>query len=553
MPSRALLVVDMQKDLCYDLRRMRQVREMLDPLQRAIDLFASAGQPVFYACFSLPPDDEQFQRFGDRYCIEGTEGAEIIPELLPLRGMVIKKRKHSAFFETELDRHLREAGVKEIYLTGLQTQICIMTTAADASFRGYRAVAISDCVLSTREEKKQNALDLIAAYFGEVLSLDQVARELAALEVSTEGPPFPGLATTGSQPSPAGARLARSAPARTWGDSMVTLAHGDGGAATLRFIREEILTRFGNPTLDSLEDGSWFTVGSTPLVVSTDSYVVYPPVFPGGDIGRLAVSGTVNDLLASGALPVYMTLSLILVEGFPIEQLERILDSAQQTARPVGVQIVAGDTKVLDRQAGSGIFINTTGLGLPIKPGKTFAVSNARAGDRIIVTGSVGDHGLAVLSAREGLGFEQRIRSDCAPLHELLVPLIDEFDGIRALRDPTRGGLVGVLIDIAESSSVDVFVERAAIPVKREVHSACEMLGLDPLSLVNEGKMVLVVDPEQADGVLARLRRHPLGYESAAVGTARVKRASTGRLFISQGGTNRMVPRPEGQPLPRLC
>jgi nicotinamidase-related amidase len=178
MPSRALLVIDMQRDLCYDLRRKHKVEQMIGPLQKVIDLFASAGHPLFYTCLSLPTDDEQFKRFGDRYCLEGTEGAEIIPELLPLKGMVIKKRKHSAFFETELDQRLKEANVEEVYLSGLQTQICVMTTAADASFRGYRTVAISDCVLSTREKKKQDALHWIARYVGEVMSLAEVAKEL---------------------------------------------------------------------------------------------------------------------------------------------------------------------------------------------------------------------------------------------------------------------------------------------------------------------------------------------------------------------------------------
>jgi nicotinamidase-related amidase len=178
LATRALLVIDMQKDLCYDLRRRHKVADILVPMNRLIDLFVTAGQPVFYLCFCLSPDDEQFRRFGDRYCVEGTEGAEIIPEMLPLRGRVIHKRKHSAFFETELDQLLRETNASEVYLAGLQTHICIMTTAADASFRGYRAVAIRDCVVSTREENKEMALSWIQQYVGEVLSLDEVAREL---------------------------------------------------------------------------------------------------------------------------------------------------------------------------------------------------------------------------------------------------------------------------------------------------------------------------------------------------------------------------------------
>jgi len=180
LPSKALLVIDMQKDLCYDLRRKRKVERMIAPLQKAIDIFVSTGHPVFYICLSLPPGDEQFTRFGDRYCIEGTEGSQIIPELLPLKGVIIKKRKHSAFFETELDQRLKEANVGEIYLSGLQTQICIMTTAADASFRGYRPVVISDCVISTREKNKRDALNWISRYVGEVMPLAQVAKEFGS-------------------------------------------------------------------------------------------------------------------------------------------------------------------------------------------------------------------------------------------------------------------------------------------------------------------------------------------------------------------------------------
>jgi hydrogenase expression/formation protein HypE len=335
--------------------------------------------------------------------------------------------------------------------------------------------------------------------------------------------------------------------------STITLAHGDGEAATLRFIRDEILTRFGNPILDMLEDGSWITLDSIHVVVSTDSYIVEPPVFPGGDIGELAVSGTVNDLLASGAVPHYLTFSLILAEGFPLSMLRRILDSVRQTAQSAGIQIVAGDTKVLGKQANVGICINTTGLGLPIRLGKDYAVSNACAGDNIIITGSVGDHGFAVLSAREGLGFEQRIQSDCALLHELMIPLLNTFDGIHSLRDPTRGGLIGVLIDIAESSAVDVFVDEGAIPVKKEVHFGCEMLGLDPLNLVNEGKMVIVVAPGQTNEVIGQLRQHPLGDESAVIGTVQPALSSPGRLILRKDQVERVVVRPEGQALPRLC
>ena len=333
----------------------------------------------------------------------------------------------------------------------------------------------------------------------------------------------------------------------------ITLAHGDGGGVTMKFIRDEILNRFGNPILNVLEDGSWIPLKCEQVVISTDSYIVDPPIFPGGDIGKLAIAGTVNDLLASGALPLYLTLSLILTEGVPLSSLSVILDSAQQTAQAARVQIVAGDTKVLERQPKTGIYINTTGLGLPMAPRRNYAVSNAMPGDKIIVTGAVGDHGLAVLSAREGLGFETRVQSDCAPLHDLIIPILRVFDAIHSMRDPTRGGLLGTLIDIAESSTVELLVEREAIPIKSEVRFGCEMLGLDPLSLANEGKMVLVVAPEQADGVLAHLRRHPLGSESALIGEVLRQEFRGNCVVMKQGRTKRLAMRPAAQSLPRLC
>jgi hydrogenase expression/formation protein HypE len=336
---------------------------------------------------------------------------------------------------------------------------------------------------------------------------------------------------------------------------IVTLAHGDGGDITLSFIRDEILSRFGNPILNKLEDGGWAPINSTHIVISTDSYIVDPPIFPGGDIGKLAISGTVNDLLASGAIPYYLTFSLILPEGFPLFKLRQILDSAQHTAQSVGIEIIAGDTKVLGKKANGGIYINTTGIGLPIWPDRDYAVSNACVGDNIIITGSIGDHGLAVLSAREGLGFEQRVQSDCAPLHELIIPLLKTVDGLHCLRDPTRGGLAGVLVDIAESSKVDLLIYEDSIPIKEEVRFGCEMLGIEPISLLNEGKMVIVVAPEETNKTLTKLRDHPLGRESMVIGTAQHLhlRSSIGLVTLNNGYVNRLVERPRSQSLPRLC
>lgn len=333
----------------------------------------------------------------------------------------------------------------------------------------------------------------------------------------------------------------------------ITLAHGDGCAATLRLIRDEILSRFGNPALNTLEDGAWITLNDTAVVVSTDSHVVDPPIFPGGNIGRLAISGTVNDLLASGAIARYLTFSLILTEGFPIPTLEQILDSASETASAIDVQIVAGDTKVVGNEGRSSIYINTTGFGLPLNRGKNYAVSGARAGDVIIITGTVGDHGLAVLSAREGLGFEQRVQTDCAPLTSLLIPVLRHCDNLHSLRDPTRGGLIEALIDMAEGSAVNIIIEQDAIPIKKEVFFGCEMLGLDPLSLANEGKMILAIDPLEAERALSLLHNHPLGGASAVIGRVVPASASQGQLVLKRNGALKAIARPEGNSLPRLC
>jgi hydrogenase expression/formation protein HypE len=334
---------------------------------------------------------------------------------------------------------------------------------------------------------------------------------------------------------------------------IITPAHGDGQGVTLRFIRKEILTRFGNPLLNQLEDGTRIWLGDTRIVVSSDSHIVDPIVFPGGDIGRLAIAGTVNDITACGAVPLYLTLCLILTEGLSLVRIRQILDSAQKCAQEADVQIVAGDTKVLDRIDENGLYINTAGIGIPLRRDRSYSVSEAKPGDCIVVTGTMGDHSLALLSFREGLGFEQRVQSDCAPLNDLVLPLVKEFDGIHCLRDLTRGGLVGALVDVAEASDVDVHIDRNLVPVKREVHFGCEMLGLDPLCLANEGKMLIVVDKEQANCVVSQLRQHPLGIHSQIIGQIQEPRRAKGCLISKQGRRNRVIPRPEGQAIPRLC
>lgn len=337
----------------------------------------------------------------------------------------------------------------------------------------------------------------------------------------------------------------------------VNLALGDGTSATQRFLRDEILARFSSPSLHELEDAAHISLGGVELVLTTDSYVVDPPVFPGGDIGRLAASGTINDLLASGAVPRFMTVGLVLGEGFVRDQLSRILDSLATAAASADVEVVAGDTKVVEQSVHLGICINTTGLGIPLWPGRRYRLTDARPGDRVLVTGTVGDHALAVLSQREGLGFERRVRSDCGPLHELILPLLRAFDGVHALRDPTRGGLSGVLHDLAEATGADVRVDATQIPVRPEVLFGCEMLGLDPIDLSNEGKMVVVVAPSEADAALAVLRRHPLGCEASLIGAICSATAHNGQVIVAGSASNgtglKVLHRLEGKSVPRLC
>ena len=333
----------------------------------------------------------------------------------------------------------------------------------------------------------------------------------------------------------------------------ITLADGTGGVETSRFIQTEILSRFGNPILSSLEDSSWVLDALSPLIITTDSYVVNPPVFPGGDIGKLAISGVINDLLASGAIPKYVTLSLILSEGTPLALVRQALDSISEIARAFNIKIVAGDTKVIEKNLNK-IFINMVGIGTPISTEKNYSLVNAQPGDKIIVTGTIGDHGFSILSFREGLGFERRVSSDCAPLINMLLPIMKKFKKIHSMRDPTRGGLLGVLLDIVENSKNDILIDTANIPIRPEVYFGCEMLGLDPLHLVNEGKMVLVVGDEEVLEVLSALRLSNLGQEAAIIGEIKPSGSDQGKLLLRNvNGQIRIAIRPEGVVLPRLC
>lgn len=332
----------------------------------------------------------------------------------------------------------------------------------------------------------------------------------------------------------------------------MTLALGDGGTVTQRFIRDEILSRFPNPSLHELEDAAHVHLTSSEVVISTDSYIVDPPIFPGGDIGRLAVSGIVNDLVASGAIPRYLTLGLVLSVGFSINWLRQILDSLARASEEAGIEVIAGDTKVVIA-SNLGICITSTGVGVALHKGRHYSLSEAQVGDKIIITGCVGDHSLAVLSQREGLGFEQCVQSDCAPLNELILPLIHRQDGVHSLRDPTRGGLTGVLLDLAETTKADVWFDAAQVPVRRETAFALEMLGLDPFEMTNEGKMVVVIAMDQANEALALLQNHPLGKASAVIGEIRKPQNDKGQVICATTTGEKIVLRKDGPPLPRIC
>lgn len=335
-------------------------------------------------------------------------------------------------------------------------------------------------------------------------------------------------------------------------DPTILLAHGSGGLLTHELIREVFLRRFANPMLAALDDAA--ALPALPpgrLALTTDSYVVQPLFFPGGDIGKLAVCGTVNDLAVTGATPLYLTCGFILEEGLPLETLERVVDSMAAMAREAGVQIVTGDTKVVERGAADGLFINTAGVGV-IPPGMELGPAWLRPGDVLLVNGPVGDHGTAVMLAREGLNFRTDLQSDCAPLNDLIAALLEVTPGaVRCMRDATRGGLATVLCEWAESG-VGIEIEETAVPVRDPVRAVSEFLGLDPLYSANEGTLTLAVAPEAAEIALAALRAHPLGREAAIIG--RVTAEHAGRVVLrTPYGARRILHILTGAQLPRIC
>ncbi len=333
--------------------------------------------------------------------------------------------------------------------------------------------------------------------------------------------------------------------------SKVLLAHGGGGKLTHQLIEKVFLPAFGNPLLEARHDGAVLDIGPQRLAFTTDSYVVRPLFFPGGDIGSLAVNGTVNDLAMCGARPLYLSAGFIIEEGLPMETLCRVVQSMKQAADDAGVQLVTGDTKVVDRGKADGLFINTAGIGI-LRHGRTIAPAMVAPGDAVLLSGDIGRHGIAIMAMREGLEFESTIESDCAGLSGLVMPLLDEGTEIHCMRDLTRGGLASALIEIAEASSLQIDIEEAAIPTLEEVRGACEILGFDPMYVANEGRFVSFVAPQDADRMLSLMRSHPLGAQSCRIGT--VSKGNAGLVTMkSRIGASRIVDMLSGEQLPRIC
>jgi hydrogenase expression/formation protein HypE len=331
----------------------------------------------------------------------------------------------------------------------------------------------------------------------------------------------------------------------------VLMAHGGGGKLMHQLLETVFGKAFSNPILDTRHDSAQFTVPPGRLAMTTDSYVVRPLFFPGGDIGSMAVHGTVNDLAMSGARPLYLSCAFIIEEGLPMETLWRAVCSMRDAAKKCGVQIITGDTKVVDKGKGDGLFINTTGIGV-IEHSLNIAPQSVQPGDAVIVSGDLGRHGMAIMAVREGLQFESQIESDSAPVHEVVLDLLKAGIEIHCLRDLTRGGVASALNEIAEAARVKIAVEEKAIPVREDVHAACEMLGLDPLHVANEGRFVAFVAAKDTERTRQILRRHAVSAEAAMIG--QVVASATPRVTLKSAiGASRILDMPSGEQLPRIC
>ncbi len=331
----------------------------------------------------------------------------------------------------------------------------------------------------------------------------------------------------------------------------IVLAHGGGGRLSQRLIQEIVLPQFCNDLLAPLHDGAILSVGNSRIAFSTDSYVVSPLFFPGGDIGKLAIHGTVNDLAMCGARPLYLSVAFILEEGMPVEDFRRIVQSMREAADAAKVLLVTGDTKVVDRGKADKLFINVSGIGV-VPGGVNIQPARATAGDKVIVSGPIAAHGIAILCVREGMEFESTLASDTAPLNGLVEAILETGADLHVLRDPTRGGVTSALTEIAQSACAGIRLDEAAIPINEEVKSVCEILGLDPLYVANEGKLLAIVPGEAAAAVLAAMRAHPLGRESAIIGEVTDDHPGFVMMKTRVGGT-RVVDMLSGEQLPRIC
>ncbi|MCB0832212.1 MAG: hydrogenase expression/formation protein HypE [Bacteroidetes bacterium] len=342
-----------------------------------------------------------------------------------------------------------------------------------------------------------------------------------------------------------------SCPVPKFDYDRVLLAHGGGGTLSHQLLSRVIFPLFKNRWLDSEHDGAVLEIDGVRLAFSTDSYVVQPIFFPGGNIGELAVNGTVNDIAMCGATPLFISAGFILEEGFDLESLRKIVESMRIAADRAGVSIVTGDTKVVDRGKGDKIFINTAGIGV-LKNGIDISPNRCKIGDQILINGRIADHGVTIMSAREGLTFETTVESDTAPLNDLVSKILDVSNKIHVLRDPTRGGVASALNEIATKAEIGIAIDENSIPMDDQVKGACEILGLDPLYIANEGKLIVFVDSLDAEKVLEAMKSHPLGAESAQIGE--VVADHPGRVVMkTQIGSSRIVDMLSGEQLPRIC
>jgi len=333
-------------------------------------------------------------------------------------------------------------------------------------------------------------------------------------------------------------------------EDRILLAHGSGGKLSHDLIEKSFVSALGNPLLNKLDDSAVFELCGR-LAFTTDSYTVSPIFFPGGDIGKLAICGTVNDLAMSGATPLYLSLSFIIEEGLLTNELEKIVASICQAVNEAKVQIITGDTKVVNRGAADKLFINTSGVGI-VPAGVDISGANAKPGDKVILSGSLGEHGIAILSKRQGLEFNVPVESDCAPLNRLVAEMLAVSADLHCLRDPTRGGLATTLNEFAQQSNVGIKIEEDTLPVNEAVQAACELLGFDPLHMANEGKLVAVVASSDADKILAKMRQNRYGAEAGIIGE--IVEEHPGRVIMKTHlGSSRIVDMPVGELLPRIC